>query len=56
VVHDGGHPAEECLLVDLADADAVVPVGHGQACPATGHHRAATLRPDRLDGHAGNVR
>jgi hypothetical protein len=25
VVLDGGHPAEQCLLVDLADADAVVP-------------------------------
>jgi hypothetical protein len=24
VVYDGGHPAEQCLLVDLADDEAVV--------------------------------
>ena len=37
VVHDGGHPAEQGLLVDLADGEAVVPVvDQGQVGPAAG--------------------
>ena len=57
VVHDGGHPAEQCLLVDLADGEAVVPVvDQGQVRPAAGDECAAALRADRLDGHPGDVR
>ncbi len=56
VVHDGGHPAEQCLLVDLADGEAVVPVvDQGQVRPAAGDECAAALRADRLDGHPGDV-
>ena len=56
VVHDGGHPAEQRLLVDLADDEAVVPVvDQGQVGPAAGDEHAAALRADRLDGHPGDV-
>ena len=56
VVHDGGHPAEQRLLVDLADGEAVVPVvDQGEAGPAAGDEYAAALRADRLDGHPGDV-
>ena len=57
VVHDGGHPAEQCLLVDLADDEAVVlVVDQGQVGPAAADEHAAALRADRLDGHPGDVR
>jgi hypothetical protein len=57
VVHDGGHPAEQRLLVDLADDEAVVPVvDRGQVGPAAGEDDAAALRADRFDGHPGGVR
>ena len=37
VVHDGGHPAEQCLVVDLAHGEAVVPVvDQSQARPSPG--------------------
>jgi hypothetical protein len=56
VVHHGGHPAEQLLLVDLADDEAVVDVvDRGQAGPAAGEDDTAALRPDRLDGHPGDV-
>lgn len=57
VVHDCGHPAEQCLLVDLADGEAVVlVVDQAQVGPASGDEYAAALRADRLDGHLGDVR
>jgi hypothetical protein len=56
VVHDDGHPAEQLLLVDLADDEAVVDVvDRGQAGPAAGEEDPAALRADRLDGHPGDV-
>ena len=40
VVHDGGHPGEQRLVVDLADGEAVVPVvDQGQVGPAAGDER-----------------
>jgi hypothetical protein len=42
VVHDGGHPAKQCLLVDLADGEAVVPVvDWDEIAPTAGDERAA---------------
>ena len=56
VVHDGGHPREQCLMVDLADDEAVVPVvDQRQVGPAAGDDRATALRADRLDGDPGDV-
>ena len=56
VMHDGGHPAEQCLVVDLADGEAVVPVvDQRQVGPAAGEERAAALPADRLDGDPGDV-
>ena len=57
VVHDGGHPAEQGLLVDLADGEAVVPASSTGARPAQPRPTsgAAALRADRLDGHPGDV-
>jgi hypothetical protein len=41
VVHDGGHAGEQCLLVDLADSETVVPlVDQGQVGPAAGNDRS----------------
>ena len=56
VVHDGGHPAEQCLLVDLADGEAVVPVvDRGEVGPAASDEYAAAVRADRVDGHPGDI-
>lgn len=56
VVHDGGHPGEQCLMVDLADHEAVVPVVHrSQAGPAAGEQDTAAVATDRLDGHPREV-
>ncbi|GAA3831730.1 hypothetical protein GCM10022226_61090 [Sphaerisporangium flaviroseum] len=47
MVHDGGHPSEQYLLVDPADDEAVVPlVDQRQADPASGDEHAAA-RPIR---------
>jgi hypothetical protein len=51
VVHHGGAPAEQGLVVDLADDEAVVPVvGQAQVGPALADHGATALRADHLDG------
>jgi hypothetical protein len=56
VVHDGGHPAEQRLLADLADGEAVVAVvDQVQIGPAAGEKCTAALRADRFDGHMGDV-
>ena len=50
VMHDGSHPVEQLLLVDLPDDEAVVLVVHrSQARPAATDEHAAVLRTDRLD-------
>lgn len=57
MVPDGGHPAEQRLLVDLPDDEAVVPVvDEGQVGPAVADECAAALRSDRLDSHLGDDR
>ncbi len=56
VVDDGGHASEQCLQVDLADEEAVVPVvDQGKIGPAARDDCTAPLRSDRLDGHPGGV-
>jgi hypothetical protein len=56
VVHDSGHSSKQCLLVDLADGEAVVPVvDQRQVSPAAGDERAAAPRADRLNGDPGDV-
>ena len=56
VVHDGGRPGEQGLMVDFADDEAVVPVvDQSQVGPAAGDDGATALRTDRLDGHPGDV-
>ena len=48
--------AKQCLMVDLADVEAVVTVvDQGQVGPAAGEDDATALRPDRLDGDPGYV-
>lgn len=56
MVHDGGNPAEQRLLVDLADNKAVIPiVDWREAGPAPSEDHAAALHADRFDGDAGRV-
>src|SRR6266576_4554093 len=52
----GGHPAEQRLLVDLADGEAVVLIGgQGEVGPAGPEQDAAALGPDRLDDRPGDL-
>ncbi len=56
MVHDGGYPGEQCLLVDLADEEAVVDVvDRGQPGPAAGEQDPAAVCAAGLDGHSGSV-
>ena len=56
VVHDRGHPAEQRVVVDPADDEAVVRlVDDGEVRPAAHDDRAAALRPHRLADHAGEI-
>ena len=56
VVHHGGHPAEQRLLVDLADGETVVLiVDQGEVGPAGPEQDAAALGPDRLDDGPGDL-
>ncbi len=56
MVYDGRDPAEEGLVVDVVDSEAVVRVvRQAQACPAAGDEHAAALGAGRLDGCPGDV-
>jgi hypothetical protein len=56
VVHDGGHPREQRLVVDLPHGKAVVAVvGQGHVGPAASDDHAPALDADRLDGDPGDV-
>jgi hypothetical protein len=49
-MHDGGDATKKCLLIDLADAEAVASIiDQPQLGPAARDDRAATLRANRLD-------
>jgi hypothetical protein len=56
MMHNGGDPGEERLLIDLADSEAVFPIVDPRRIrPALGEDHAPAVRADCLNGDAGRV-
>jgi hypothetical protein len=56
MMHNGGDPGEERLLIDLADSEAIFPIVDPRRIrPALGENQAPAVRADCLNGDAGRV-